>query len=688
MDAELEEYDDFGDETGELSSEREEWIRGVVSEAMEWAGDLREEFVEAIREHLEPRELAAAVACARAVLSVLQDRGDDESAHAISRFLLDRHLAQAVLANVKERMTYRSHSAPVPWQPHTAVELLTELWASRRSRADDDEDARTRYLLEETFGVDQPHVLDALLALPVRPLHGYRGVIETIQSSAPRSVQLELDGLMDGSYFNARRNWDLTLMTPGAPGHLVPIVNDLALLKTSQRRTQREGVDPSDRLQWHLRAPLYAIESLTAGEFAWMEVHERDDYVKHALVRGLLSGRPASPDPAEPWHGLYGGLPWWSFPAEEVTDAAVYPRTRELGLIRKDSLLGIFLVDEDRGALTEEIVFDLDDLSDVAELVLLCRSRRVGVEGVVLQGDSWRTAAARTIDLEEAFCDAVLDQIRPSVDRLVALGESDGRWDVDVFASYIFDLSERMADASVLWRDLLPSAESGDRRSSAPTPSALPREPSPPAASPLDDVVVAQRLRRLWTDEIGPWLTKVEHDLGGAWDACSLERRGKALLIHAPYDFGDGDPLLGIRDSLLQRVAGATAGRVDQVKIVDRSASRMTPPRRRAASSPLDIFHAGDPTGGLAATAAEIGRRLKVEPAVRPALAELGLAGVSRWRVWLVAPSPEVRRAVRSTPGAAYPVHDALRRWQSTSDPQWDVIDDLHLWAESPGILG
>ncbi|WP_299449214.1 hypothetical protein [uncultured Serinicoccus sp.] len=686
MDAELEEYDDFGDEMEELSSEREEWIRGLVSETIEWAGDVREQLVEAIPAHLEPREFAAAAACAGAVFSVLQDRGDEEATQALSRFVQDKRLAEAVLANVKERMTYRSLRAPVPWQPHAAVELLTELWASRRFRSGPNDDARTRDLLEEVFGVDQPQIRDALIALPIRPLHGYRSVIESILGSAPRSVQTELERLTEGPYFDARRNWELTLMTPGAPGHLVPIVNDLALLKTSQRRAQREGVDPSDRLHWHLRAPLYAVESLTAGEFAWMEVHERGDYVERALVRGLLSGRPASPDPAEPWHGLYGGLPWWSFPAEDVTAAAVYPRTRELGLIREDSLLGIFLVDKDRDALTEEIVFDLDDVSDVAELVLLCRSRKVGVEGVVHQGDSWRTAAARTIDLEEAFCDAVLDQVRPSVDRLVALGEIDGRWVIDVFAGYLFDLSERMADASVLWRDLLPPAEPEPRPVPAKEP-VLQSDQARPAAAPLHDTVVAQRLRRLWTDELGPWLDAEGHDLGSAWPGCSLERRGKVLLIHVPYDFGQGDPLAEIKDEFVERVAGATGGRVDQVKIIDRSASRFVPPKRRAGSSGLDVFHAGDPVGGLHAVASEIRRRLSVVDSTRPALSGLGLVATSRWRMWFVAESAEARRLVGSTPGAAFAIHDAVRRWQGTPDPQWDVIDDHYLWGESPGVL-
>lgn len=687
MDLELEGYDDdFGDEREELSSEREEWIQALVLESLEWAGDLRDQLVAAVPDCLEPRDLAAAAACAGAAVAVLQDRSGDEAVRAISRFIPDTHLARSVLASVEERMTYRSLRAPVPWQPHTAVELLTELWASRRSGTEADDGARTRELLEETFGIDQPEVRDALVALPVRPLHGYRGVIESIRSSAPRSVQTELERLMEGPYFDARRNWDLTLMAPGAPGHLGPIVNDLALLKTSQRRSQREGVAISKRLQWHLQAPLHALESLTAGEFALMEVLERPVHVERTLTRELLAAQPVSPDPAEPWHGLYGGLAWWSFPAEDVASAATYPRTRELGLVRQGSLLGIFLVDENRNPLTAEIVFDLDYPRDVAELVLLCRSRRVGIEGVVLQDGRWSSAAAHTIDLEEAFCDVVLAEVRPVIDRLVAFGESDGRWDVDAFASSLLDVCEKFDDVSVLWRDLLPKSE--------PEPRSVPeklapviRQARPAAPASQHDAVVAQRLRRLWTDGLGPWLEAEDHDLGSAWPECSLERRGKILLIHAPYDFGQGDPLAGINDELVERVAGATGGRVDQVKIIDRSASRFVPPKRRAGSSAVDVFHAGDPIGDLHAIASGIRRRLEVVDSTCPVLSALGLAAVSRWRVWLVADSADTRRKVGSTPGAAFAIHDAVRRWQGTPDPQWDVIEDFYLWGESPGLL-
>lgn len=202
-----------------------------------------------------------------------------------------------------------------------------------------------------------------------------------------------------------------------------------------------------------------------------------------------------------------------------------------------------------------------------------------------------------------------------------------------------------------------------------------------------DGVVVAVRTRRAWTDSIGPWLADREHDLGDCWQQTALQRRGLTLDLITPIDFGQGDPFAdGIGGALVARLEKATDGAIRLVAW--RFAGPRPKPPRRAASSDLDVYHPGDPVGGVLADVAEqIGSRLRLgeSPPAGEVLGRLSVAAVSQHRVWFAAPDPGVKAAVAATPGAAFALRDAVRRWQG-KEPLYCIVVDGWVAQASPRL--
>lgn len=195
--------------------------------------------------------------------------------------------------------------------------------------------------------------------------------------------------------------------------------------------------------------------------------------------------------------------------------------------------------------------------------------------------------------------------------------------------------------------------------------------------STLNAAVVAVRLRRFW---LGPALrspTVMASDLGEAWRDVTVVREASTLVLCTPYDFGSGDPLAGDLGAYLagrvRRLSGGTVRDVDW-----RYDPRLTKPVRRARSSDLDIHAPGDP--GLTEYAdvlASLRKKLPADTgaAAREALGRLGLAGVSRHRLWFTAPDDAAERAVRTVSGAGYALNMAVRGVQK-AEPLYRVIVD------------
>jgi len=290
-------------------------------------------------------------------------------------------------------------------------------------------------------------------------------------------------------------------------------------------------------------------------------------------------------------------------------------------------------------------------------------------------------------DRHAGFADArqVVNEQRAA---LVAVMQSFTAHEVDLVRETL-DLN---ASASVRTTSEAPL----DRAAHLPTTNpdeALPRPVRTKASAvkrDLDPIAISVRLRRLWTDELGPWLEAIDNDLGSVWRDTLLRRVGLTLDVISPINFGDGDPMMEIGEHFIDRLADATNGHVNRVRVSFLGHAKYTPPRR-AQTTDLDIFDPGDPVATRGATASQVGERLSrtLEHEARASLTELRVSAASHHRIWLVAPTPEAARAVSTTPGAAHSLWDAVRRTQGVAkDPLYAIYSDQPVWADSPSMIG
>ena len=185
------------------------------------------------------------------------------------------------------------------------------------------------------------------------------------------------------------------------------------------------------------------------------------------------------------------------------------------------------------------------------------------------------------------------------------------------------------------------------------------------------------RLRRFWLGEAAEQPVLRGSDLGEVWRDVALRRTASMLTFYTPHDFGVGDPLEGpLGRYLTRRVRAMSGGAVREVAwCFDPVAAK--PAVRRTKSGDLDISP-GDP--GMDEYAAVRARLRKAVPvdtseAAREVLRRIGLAGVSRHRMWFAAPDVETEKAVRTTSGAAYSLHAAVQAVQK-GDPLLRVVVD------------
>src|SRR5580765_5636597 len=206
----------------------------------------------------------------------------------------------------------------------------------------------------------------------------------------------------------------------------------------------------------------------------------------------------------------------------------------------------------------------------------------------------------------------------------------------------------------------------------------------------LDPVTISVRLRRLWTDRLGPWLEETDNDLGTVWRDTLVRRVGLTLDLVSPLNFGDGDPLLGVRNHVSDLLAEATNGHVDRVRVSFLGDAKYKQPRR-AKTTDLDIFDPGDPDHeAIQRLASEMRDRVLrgLQDEARRVLSDLHVSGASRHRVWLVASDPDTASKVATTAGAAHALWDTVRRTQRVSkDPLYAIHTDPPLWANSTPIV-
>lgn len=207
------------------------------------------------------------------------------------------------------------------------------------------------------------------------------------------------------------------------------------------------------------------------------------------------------------------------------------------------------------------------------------------------------------------------------------------------------------------------------------------------SATPVPDAMaISARLRRLWIGTVGPLIDEDGHDLAEVWTNALVQRVGSQLIVSGPIDFGDGDPFEGALGSKIKkRFEDESCGLVRDVqyKFADRRILKL----RRASTAGSDIYHpedAGAPD--IVDAARAIGSQLAdAGPGARHVLGRLTVAGVSKFRLWLAAPSEAERKAVGSTPGAASALMMAVAKFQR-SDALCDIVVDPDAWERYPRL--
>ncbi|WP_157210048.1 hypothetical protein [Nocardioides aequoreus] len=216
------------------------------------------------------------------------------------------------------------------------------------------------------------------------------------------------------------------------------------------------------------------------------------------------------------------------------------------------------------------------------------------------------------------------------------------------------------------------------------TTTALARSDQDPLT--LDAKAVSVRLRSLWVGAIGPMLEEHEHDLAEVWSRASLQRVGSELVISAPMNFGEGDPLDDEHGATLKTLITQESGGVITT-VTYQYADRPLPKLRRARTHSLDIYHPEDAAAPdcTALAAALAGKLVGAGAHAKPVLAQLTVAGASKFRLWLAAPTEADRKAVGSTPGAAADLHLAIAAIQR-GQPLYDIVVDPQSWQRYPKL--
>lgn len=230
----------------------------------------------------------------------------------------------------------------------------------------------------------------------------------------------------------------------------------------------------------------------------------------------------------------------------------------------------------------------------------------------------------------------------------------------------------------------------GNDPGSAAAPAPAPPRPLTVGSSPALDVASA-RARYWWSEVARPWLRAEGAEIGDVEPA--LWWRDATLVLATPLDFGDGDPLATVRESLLQGI------RVVEPSIQAVVWEYWEPGLRRRRAHEHVLTDATDV--GFASAQVSIARSMRTSLSGTghdSIFTELAVAGDSRRRLWLVSRDPYFRSRVGSTPGAASSLHEAVARatgrkttdYTVVIDPSWpwpwrSVMDNERIHASEVG---
>ncbi|MER5933751.1 caspase family protein [Streptomyces sp. NPDC002054] len=417
-----------------LSVKREEWFREIHRELLGRLRDVSALAQDQLRPEFGDPALIRSLLVARIAVHLAQGK----STTAISRMLSSSGVFTTPRPNTDElyelitkvRFAYETdglaNSLPFlgglglfPWTPESTYMLLIEHWAAQRGRTMPR--PRVEQELSELWDTADTRALSAHSSLPSLPLVAYPDPWEKLKAEPDHRVGT-VTALMLGERGGGDRAWEHWMSTrPWSTlkaRHLVQLGGDLVRCQAAQR-TLAQYVDPApaghdshavlvraaEIVEEQLKDIALAIESMSAIEYDLLRERTADEHFqdgclatfsKHLLKRSQVF------TPFEEHrmnHGTWAAIPWWSL----VVRGEQEQRAVE-GFLKRDGLrLGVAAESPDADELViscEEpdlgpswiaarLVFDLRDVVQACELLLLGRRQSVVVDFLTEDIDEW-----------------------------------------------------------------------------------------------------------------------------------------------------------------------------------------------------------------------------------------------------------------------------------------------------------
>ncbi|SHI00498.1 caspase family protein [Streptomyces sp. 3214.6] len=313
----------------------------------------------------------------------------------------------------------------LPWTPESTYMLLSEYWAAQRSRTMPRPHVERE--LSELWDVTDTRVLSSLSSLPSLPLAFYPdpwGKLEAEPDLRVGTVTAMMLGERGGGdraweHWMSTRPWS-TLKAP----HLVQLGGDLVRYKAAQRAlaqyvdlapaghdSRAVFVRAAEIIEEQLKAISLAIESISAIEYDLLRERTTGEHFQDRCLATFskhLLERPQIFTPFEEHrmnHGTWAAIPWWSLvihskKEQQAVECFLKRGGLQLSVTESPDVdeLVISCEEPDLGPswITARLIFNLRDVVQACELLLLGRRQSVVLDFLTEHIDEW---GDRQVDL-------------------------------------------------------------------------------------------------------------------------------------------------------------------------------------------------------------------------------------------------------------------------------------------------
>ncbi|MFJ6779698.1 caspase domain-containing protein [Streptomyces yangpuensis] len=417
-----------------LSAQREKWFREIQHELLRRLRDVPALARDRLRPEFGDPTLVRSLLVARIAVQLAQGKSTTTISAALSSSGVfatpcpNTDELSELIAEVQfgyER-TGLANSVPFlgglglcPWTPESTYMLLSEYWAAQRSRTMPR--PRVEQELSQLWDTTDIRVLSAHSSLPSLPLASYPDPWKKLEAEPDLRVGT-VTAMMLGERGGADRAWKQWMSTrPWSTleaRHLVQLGGDLVRCKAAQR-TIAQYVDgapvgqssravlarAADFVEEQLKEIALAIESISAIEYDLLRERTVDEHFqdgclatfsKHLLTRSQIY-MPFEEHKMN--HGTWAAIPWWSLVVHGEQEQRAIEDFLKRGSLQLGVVAGGPDVDElvisceepDLGPswMAARLIFDLRDVVQACELLLLGRRQSVVLDFLTEHIDEW-----------------------------------------------------------------------------------------------------------------------------------------------------------------------------------------------------------------------------------------------------------------------------------------------------------